>query len=292
MEWEKEIPRLTASQHALMCSTISAGLVCMLASTLFFFWRLRALTKRQRPALALACLVTLIASYHYFQFFESFQAAYAPCFVGPNAEVNYAPTGHQSDNAYLLYLHWFLTVPLLLIEIVFVMDLPAEESFQKCLKLGVSAALMIVNGYPGEVAADPATRWVFWCLSMLPFGYIVHTLCIGMREAQDSQPEACRQYVRWACWVTVFSWCTYPIIYTVPMFRGSITDSAALDAEVIVATQLGYTTSDVMAKCVVGYLVYLAALAKSTTEVEDNAISLVGEVGWCLPPDDQLVKLV
>merc|ERR1711988_330978 len=46
---------------------------------------------------------------------------------------------------------------------------------------------------------------------MLPFCYIVYTLFVGLKESQDAQPEAVRDEVKWACWATVISWCTYPV---------------------------------------------------------------------------------
>merc|ERR1712146_119759 len=88
---------------------------------------------------------------------------------------------------------------------------------------GVSSALMILNGYPGETSGEPGTRWCFWFLSMLPFTYIVYTLFVGLKESQESQPEACRN-------------------------------------------QVGYTASDIISKCGVGYLVYRIGLAKSMAE--------------------------
>merc|ERR1712147_373546 len=106
-------------------------------------------------------------------------------------------------------------------------------------------------------------RWVFWCISMTPFCYIVYTLFIGLAEAQANQAENVRAQVKWPCWATVFSWCTYPIVYTFPMFAGVSDGKEGLSAEAIVAVQCGYTISDVISKCGVGYLVYRVGLAKS-----------------------------
>merc|ERR1712130_825853 len=186
---------LTPGQYDLVYNMLSLGLASMAASTVFFFLRLGSFSERYRAALCFTGLVTFIAMYHYFRIFDSFNEAYG-----------YTPTGIPFNDAYR-YVDWFLTVPLLLIEIVLVMRLSEEETFQRCCTLGVSSALMIANGYPGETTAEPGTRWCFWFLSMLPFTYIVYTLFVGLKESQESQPEACRDQVKWACWATVFSWC-------------------------------------------------------------------------------------
>merc|ERR1712146_223899 len=266
--------QLTASQYDLVYNSLSLGLASMAASTVFFFLRLGSFGERYKAALCFTGLVTFIAMYHYFRIFDSFVAAYTPCEV-TDGVVNYnkcnpelyghTPTGIPFNDAYR-YVDWFLTVPLLLIEIVLVMRLSEEETFQRCCTLGVSSALMIANGYPGETTAEPGTRWCFWFLSMLPFTYIVYPLCAGLKESQEAQPEACKDAVKWACWATVFSWCTYPIVYIQPMLQGSTDGKAGLSAGSVVSIQVGYTISDIISKCGVGYFVYRIGLAKSMAE--------------------------
>merc|ERR1712054_728948 len=204
----------------------------------------------------------------------SFDAAFTPCEVVDGAvnaakcdpeTYGYSPTGHSFNDAYR-YMDWLLTVPLLLIEIVLVMKLSPEETKKQSLRLGVLSGLMILNGYPGESSGDASTRWTYWTLSMLPFCYIAYTLFYGLKESQDAQPECVRDQVKWACWATVISWCTYPIVYVMPMLSGSQTGKAGLTAGSMVAIQVGYTVSDVISKCGVGFLVYKIGLAKSMME--------------------------
>jgi len=262
---------LTPTQYDLVYNCLSLGLASMAASTVFFFLRLGSFGERYKAALCFTGLVTFIAMYHYFRIFDSFVAAYTPCEV-TDGEVNhakcspelynYTATGIPFNDAYR-YVDWLLTVPLLLIEIVLVMKLSEAETFSRCVTLGVSSALMIANGYPGEITADPGTRWVFWALSMAPFTYIVYSLFVGLKASQDSQPEAVRDQVRWACWATVFSWCTYPIVFVMPMLGGSSNGKAGLSSTAMVGIQVGYTFSDIISKCGVGYLVYRIGLAKS-----------------------------
>merc|ERR1711907_706844 len=221
---------LTPVQYDIIYNCTSLGLASMMASTVFFFLRLQSFSERYKAALCFTGLVTFIAAYR--------------------------------------YVDWFLTVPLLLIEIVLVMKLSEAETFNRCVTLGVSSALMIANGYPGEITADPSTRWVFWALSMAPFTYIVYSLFVGLKASQDSQPEAVRDQARWACWATVFSWCTYPVVFIIPMMSGSESGKAGLSASSMVGIQVGYTFSDIISKCGVGYLVYRIGLHKSMLELQ------------------------
>merc|ERR1712054_503817 len=237
---------LTFQQYQLVYNFTSFGLAAMGASTIFFFSRMQSFNEKYKPALSFTGLVTLIAMYHYFRIFNSFEAAFTPCKVTAGKvdyslcdaeKYGYSPTGIPFNDAYR-YVDWLLTVPLLLIEIVLVMKLDEAETVKRCWVLGVASALMIANGYPGETSNDASQRWTFWFLSMLPFTYIVYTLFFGLKESQDAQPEEVRDMVKYACYATVFSWCTYPVVYVFPMLSGSTQGKGGLDAQAMVAIQV------------------------------------------------------
>merc|ERR1711987_20309 len=267
-------PDLTYQEYASIYNILSFVIASMGACTIFFFARLFSFHEKYKTALCFTGLVTLIACYHYFRIFNSFVDSYQmktctdyPAARWPKGNFNcgYEASGSYFNDAYR-YMDWLLTVPLLLIEIVLVMKLSPEETKKQSLRLGVLSGLMILNGYPGESSGDASTRWTYWTLSMLPFCYIVYTLFVGLKESQDAQPECVRDQVKWACWATVISWCTYPIVYILPMLSGSENGKAGLTASSMVAVQVGYTVSDVISKCGVGFLVYNIGLKKSMME--------------------------
>merc|ERR1711975_100065 len=125
---------LTFQQYQLVYNFTSFGLASMGASTFFFFSRMGSFNEKYKAALSFTALVTLIAFYHYFRIFNSFEAAYTPCKVtGGKVDYSlcdaekygYTATGIPFNDAYR-YVDWLLTVPLLLIEIVLVMKLKEE----------------------------------------------------------------------------------------------------------------------------------------------------------------------
>jgi len=265
-------PNLTTMQYDLIYNCASLGLASMGASTAFFFLRLPSFHEKYKTALCITGLVTFIAMYHYARIFNSFEKAYTPCFKDSETgainynkcdadEYGYQPTGIPFNDAYR-YIDWLLTVPMLLTEIILVMGLDAEETKQRCTVLGISSALMIAFGYPGEVSSVPTTRWLFWCISMVPFCYIVYTLFIGLKDAQEKQIPEVKGLVKTACYATVISWCTYPVVFILPMLLG-LDGKAGLTAQAIAAVQVGYTASDIISKCGVGFLVYKIGIAKS-----------------------------
>merc|ERR1711907_708944 len=69
-------PPMTALQFELVYNILSLTLASMMASTIFFWLRLRGIADRYQSALVITGLVTFIAAYHYFRIFNSWVEAY------------------------------------------------------------------------------------------------------------------------------------------------------------------------------------------------------------------------
>ncbi len=245
---------LTASQFALVYNSFSFGIATFAAATLFFWFGRSQVSHHYKTALTVTGLVTFIAFYHYWRIFNSWTEAYQ---VANGAVV---ATGIEFNRAYR-YVDWLLTVPLLLVELILVMRLARDETVSKSLKLGGAAALMILLGYPGEVAVGiGSTRMIFGVLSMIPFLYIVYTLYTSLGAAIERQPESVRGLVRLARNLTVVSWFFYPVVYFLPFI-------VRMNGGTSIATiELGYTIADITAKAVFGLVIYAIAVRKSEAE--------------------------
>jgi bacteriorhodopsin len=243
---------LTVGQFSLVYNAFSFTFATMAAATIFLWFGRSQVGAAYKTALTISGLVTAIAAYHYWRIFESWNGAYE----FKNAVVS--ATGFAFNDAYR-YVDWLLTVPLLLIELVLVMRLSQQETSSKCLRLGAAAALMIVLGYPGEIAADNATRALWGTLSAIPFLYIVWELFKGLGASIDRQPESVRKLIKDARLVTFGSWGFYPIVYMIPY-----TNLAGGTVET--AVQVGYTVADLIAKAGVGVMIYIIAVRKSEVE--------------------------
>jgi len=243
---------LSAAQYSLVYNAFSFTIAAMGAATLLFWLGRSQVEPAYRTALLVTGLVTAIATYHYWRIFESWQIAYAV--EGGRA----IATGAPFNDAYR-YVDWLLTVPLLLIELVLVMRLSRAETVSKSWTLGTAAALMIVLGYPGEIAEDNTTRFIFGALSSIPFLYIVYELFRGLGEAIERQPSEVRGLVKMARLVTFASWGFYPLVYMIPY-------TGISGPTVEVGLQVGYTVADLVAKVGVGCLIFVIALRKSEIE--------------------------
>merc|ERR1711871_476318 len=224
-----------------------------------------------RTALCITGLVTLIAFYHYFRIFDGWVDAYKfPSYDETTYQgASYTPiaTGKPFNDAYR-YMDWLLTVPLLLIELILVMDLDQATTTKVSTQLGLAAGLMIILGYPGEISESHGTRWFYWFVAMIPFCFIVYTLFVGLKDAVAKQPADARDLVSNARYVTIISWLTYPIVYILPMLGANGTSA-------LVGIQIGYSVSDFISKCVVGLMITKIALKKSRGSVGDSGEQLL-----------------
>merc|ERR1711862_281549 len=247
---------MTDGQYQLVYNLLSFSLASMMATTIFLWMRVPAVEANYQTALMISGLVTFFAAYHYIRIFNSWVDAYS--YLIADKDGNPQLTGVPFNDAYR-YMDWLLTVPMLLMEIVLVMKLPAAEASSKCLTLSTAAAVMIIVGYPGEliVEGDLMVRWLCCAVALVPFAYIVYELMVGLSDATNSEAdENVRGLIKAAQLWTVVSWLTYPVVYIFPMLGLS-------GAQAVVGVQLGYCFSDIISKCGVGLIIYRVTCAKS-----------------------------
>jgi len=252
-------------QYQAVYNVLSFSLASMMATTVYLWFRSAAVKDKYQSAVLISGLVTFIAAYHYMRIFNSWVTAYhySAGAVHDGALDMKTPTltGVPFNDAYR-YMDWLLTVPLLLIEILLVMNLEEGTFISKASNLGVGSALMIISGYYGElvVTGDLTPRWACWFLSMVFFVYIVYELLVGLADATNSEENpVIAGKIRTAQVMTVISWCTYPIVYLFPMLGVNA-------ANAVVGIQIGYCCSDIISKCGVGLVIYQITYAKSAVE--------------------------
>jgi bacteriorhodopsin len=250
-------------QWSAVYNALSFGIAAMGSATVFFWLQIPNVAKGYRTALTITGIVTLIATYHYFRIFNSWTEAFNVKQEQDGYTVSL--TGAPFNDAYR-YVDWLLTVPLLLIELILVMKLSAEQTSKLSWNLGTAAAVMVALGYPGEIQDDLAVRWQWWFLSMIPFCYVVFTLAVGLAEATEKQASAAAaSLVSSARYLTVVAWCTYPFVYIIK--NVGLAGPVATTYE-----QVGYSIADVVAKAVFGVLIWAIAAEKSRIEEEGRLL--------------------
>jgi bacteriorhodopsin len=244
--------QLTFGQFSLVYNSLSFVIAAMGAATVYLFLSRSQVSNSYKSAVTVSGLVTLIALYHYVRIFNSWEGAYTVM----NGVVT--ATGRPFNDAYR-YVDWLLTVPLLVTELILVMRLSGNEGPKKATKLAFLAVAMVLLGYPGEVSDVASTRWLWWCLSMIPFLIIQFELFVGLAGSINAQPESVRGLVSSARYITVVTWLFYPIVFILPMI--GLTGASAK-----VGVQVGYSIADVLAKAAFGIFIYTIAKRKSDQE--------------------------
>ena len=238
------VTTLTADQYNAVYNVLSLGFASMLATTIYLYISQGRVLAKYRQAVVISGTVTLIAMYHYWRIFDSFVAAHA--------------TGATFNEAYR-YVDWLLTVPLLLLETVAVLALPASERKSLTSRLVPASALMIILGYPGEIAMENGTKMLWGALSTIPFLYILYVLFVELTRSLERQPGDVALTIGRLRLLLIATWGVYPISYLMPVL--------GMDgANAFVGRQIGYTVADVLAKCLFGLTIYKVAKLKSAAD--------------------------
>ena len=256
----ESVLQLDYSQFQTVYNVLSFAVASMLAATVFFLVVQGRVLPRYRQALIVSAMVTFIAGYHYVRIFNSFTEAYVAVGDGTPATamnaMSYVLVNGDGFNEGYRYVDWLLTVPLLLFEVIAVLALAPQVRKGLMLKLIPASALMIILGYPGEIAVDTATKTVWGVLSTLPFIYILYVLFVELSKAAKNQPTQVGKDLSGLRWLLLATWGVYPISYLLPMLGIAGADS-------FVWRQVGYSLADVLAKCLFGLLIYKIAREKS-----------------------------
>lgn len=249
--------QLTPGQFGLVQQIFSLCFATMFAAFVYFMVTRRDASPKYRPAIIVSGLVVLIASYHYLRIYESWNAAFTL-----EGGV-YVPTGESFDSAYR-YADWLLTVPLLMVELVYILALTRARALSLKIKLVVASVLMIVTGYMGQsslgAGQDSTGALLFWgTVSTIPFVYILVKIWQVVGDAMPDMPEEAATTARNLRLLFLGSWGVYPIAYLV---LGFANDAAWL----FVGVQVAYTIADLIAKPGYGMLLHKIAVLRSEAE--------------------------
>lgn len=244
------MPDISTFQYQLVYNLFSFTFATMFAAFIFFVLSRSQIAPQYRSALIMSALVVAVAGYHYFRIFESWAGAYTLNADGSG----YTATGLPFNDAYR-YIDWLLTVPLLIAELIYVIN--PKNRGRMTFTLATAAALMVILGYPGEVASDNGTRALWGFLSTIPFAYILYQLFTGLGDAMKEQSAEVAVLIKNTRLLLFATWGFYPIVYMLPFL------TSGLDANSMVAVQVGYCIADVAAKAGYGLMIYTIAAKKS-----------------------------
>lgn len=245
--------RFSPEQYQAVTASLSAGAVAAGSIAVYTWMQVGNLNSALQIGPSISVIVTIISAYAAFGTKRSWETAltrnpadgYYVC-KEPGRPLN--DSGRYTD--------WIVTVPLLLIELVVVMDLPSDESNSLITRLAIAAVIMIATGYPGEQNESVKIRMFWFCVSTIPFLYIVNSLVTEMGASSERQPANVQSLLLAGRTLTVISWMTYPLIYVAKGF-------GLEGPNAVVFEQVAYTVADIIAKGIFGMLIWAIAVVKS-----------------------------
>jgi len=264
---------LTGYEFSAVYNVLSLGLASMLFTSLFLWVARDRVLPKYRMAVMVSATVTSIAGYHYFRMFDSFNHGYGindSSTAAAMAGKDMLAFGAANYNVGYRYIDWFLTVPLLLVELVAVLGLAKAIQSSLLKRLVPAAAAMIALGYPGDaklsilnIANEPS---IWGLLSTIPFLYIMYVLWFEMKKSLDSQSEKVRGLFQTLRVLLLATWGVYPITFILAM-----NSTGASTPSEVVAREIGYSIADILAKCLFGLIIFSIARIKSAEEDKAHA---------------------
>ncbi len=252
--------KMDLTQHLAVYNMLSLGIASMLFTSIFLWIGRERVLPKYRLAVMVSATVTSIAAYHYFRMFDSFNHAYP---VGGNVDAGFA-----GYNVGYRYVDWFLTVPLLLVELVAVLGLARAIQSSLLKRLVPAAALMIVLGYPGDMHTQlfGLSNGTWGALSTIPFLYIMYVLFVEISKSLATQSAKVQGLLKGARLLLIATWGVYPITFILAM-----NNTGSPSFPDVVAREIGYSIADILAKCVFGLIIFTVARIKSAEESKEFA---------------------
>ncbi|MGB3851165.1 MAG: bacteriorhodopsin [Tunicatimonas sp.] len=164
------------------------------------------------------------------------------------------------------YLNWLIDVPMLLLQILFVVTLTKSSFTSIRNQFWFSGAMMVITGYIGQFyeVTDLVAFAVWGAISTVFFFHILWVMKKVIDEGKEGIPLAGQKTLNSIWWLFLFSWFLYPGAYLMPHLLGI--EGAFYNETGVVARQMTYTVADIASKVIYGVL--LSNLAQTLSKAE------------------------
>tara|TARA_Y100001935_G_C17268648_1_gene490607 strand:+ start:194 stop:910 length:717 start_codon:yes stop_codon:yes gene_type:complete len=230
-----ELPQLDTDFTA---QTFWIASAVMFMGAAFFFMERFTVKKEWQTSLTVACLVCLVAFWHYLYMREGYMA------TGDSPTV-------------LRYVDWLITVPLQIVEFYLIVAAVSAVSIMLFWKLLLGSIVMLVGGYMGEAGllVDPMTGFI---IGMVGWVYVIYLIWVGdaAKAASNANNENLAFAFNGIKIIVTFGWIIYPIGYYMGYLSGGeTTEVAGLNSL--------YNLADLVNKFLFGLVIWHAAMRDS-----------------------------
>lgn len=254
----------TPTQHALVGHFFAVALGAHIVGAVYFLSRRDQIAPRYRTATWLSLAVMAASGVLFFRLGQSWDLA----FVQQGGEM--VRTGNRFDSG-LRYVNWLVTVPVLLVQVLYALDLDRSAVQRLRVVLVTSGVLMVLCGWVGQFSAgrDDSTLLLWGALGTPPFVLLLAVLVRRLLAARRSLPPEAGRTARNLVAVFAFFWGLYPIAYLLPALSDTATTA--------VWVQGLFTVADIGSKVLYG--VMLAKICRLRSAADGFAPALAPATG-------------
>ena len=228
-----EVVRTLANDFTGFTFWVATAVMFMGAA--FFFMERFTVKKEWQTSLTVACLVCLVAFWHYLYMREGYMAD------------GTSPTE-------LRYVDWLITVPLQIVEFYLIVAAVTAVSLGLFWKLLFGSLVMLIGGYMGE--AGMVSHMTGFIVGMVGWVYVIWLIWAG--DAAKAAAGAKNENVAFAFngikWIVTVGWIIYPIGYAM----GYLVDGSDVSG-----LNSLYNLADVVNKFLFGLVIWHAAMKDS-----------------------------
>jgi bacteriorhodopsin len=245
--------------YDVVSHALTLGYAVMLAALFYFVLTLRTVAPRYRISSILSVVVMVSA----FLILLAQQQSWVQAFDFNPESGLYEPAGAENFSNGFRYLNWLIDVPMLLLQILFVVEITRAQRNSLRNQFFFSGAMMIITGYIGqfyEMADDRTLFFVMGAISTLFFFHVLYLMYRLLSQARKdpAMPAQAGMVLGGIWWLFLISWTLYPVAYLMPVLIESETG--------VVARQLLFTVADISSKVVYGILLAWVAQIRSEAD--------------------------
>ena len=232
-----EVVRTLANDFTGFTFWVATAVMFMGAA--FFFMERFTVKKEWQTSLTVACLVCLVAFWHYLYMREGYMAD------------GTSPTE-------LRYVDWLITVPLQIVEFYLIVAAVTAVSLGLFWKLLAGSLVMLIGGYMGEAGVMGVDATTGFIIGMIGWVYVIWLIWAGdaAKAAAGAKNENLAFAFNGIKWIVTVGWIIYPIGYYMGYIAGDgVTEVAGLNSL--------YNLADVVNKFLFGLVIWHAAMRDS-----------------------------
>ena len=245
----------TPLQFEVVSNVLMFGVGAHVAGLVYFLLTRERVSPRYRTATVLSATVMLTSGLMLMRLALSWQSAFA--FDAASGLFELAEARFSNG---FRYVNWLITLPMLIAQVLIVLDLRGRDLTRRFALLVAVATAMTLAGYVGQFyeTTDTTTLLVWGAIST---AFYVVLLVVVLREigrALPAMPPHAAAWMRAVRVLFVVAWSFYPGGYLVPLVAAS--------PDGIVARQTIFVLADVISKVIYGLMLSRIAQIRSAAE--------------------------